>query len=142
DRRRGVPEQRHDRARPAHPAPAGMTTARVLYLTHRVPFPPDKGDRIRNYHLLRQLARRGEVWLGCLADEPVCPEALAELERLCNRVAVVPAGRTFRWLRAGYSLLTGGSLSEGAFSAPRLRRVVREWAAQTRFDKVVISASS
>jgi sugar transferase (PEP-CTERM/EpsH1 system associated) len=119
-----------------------MTTARVLYLTHRVPFPPDKGDRIRNFHVLRQLARRGRVWLGCLADEPVGADARAELDRLCERVAVVPAGRTFRWLRAGVGLLAGGSLSEGAFDAPRLRRTVREWAAETRFEAVVISASS
>jgi sugar transferase (PEP-CTERM/EpsH1 system associated) len=119
-----------------------MTTARVLYLTHRVPFPPDKGDRIRNYHLLRQLARRGEVWLGCLADEPAGPEAIAELDRLCNRVAVVPVSRRLRWLRAGVSLLGGGSLSEGAFDEPRLRAVVRQWAGEVRFHAVAISASS
>ena len=33
-------------------------TRRLLYLTHRVPFPPDKGDRIRTYHTLRFLAVR------------------------------------------------------------------------------------
>jgi sugar transferase (PEP-CTERM/EpsH1 system associated) len=119
-----------------------MTTARLLYLTHRVPFPPDKGDRIRNYHLLRQLARRGRVWLGCLADEPAGPETLAELDRLCERVAVAPLSGMRRWLRAGVSLLTGGSLSEGAFSEPRLRAAVRGWVAEARFDVVVISASS
>src|SRR5207302_8225041 len=70
---------------------------RVLYLTHRVPFPPDKGDRIRNYHLLRQMAKRGRVWLGCLADEPVTAETTAELRRLCERVAVVPVSGKRRW---------------------------------------------
>src|SRR5205823_14371293 len=88
----------------------------VLYLTHRVPYPPDKGDRIRNFHLLRQLARRGRVWLGCLADEPVAPGAVAELERVCERVAVVPLGRRVRWVRVGLSLLAGRSLSAGAFA--------------------------
>lgn len=119
-----------------------MSEPRVLYLTHRVPFPPDKGDRIRNYHLLRQLARRGRVWLGCLADEPVGAEVHAELERLCERVALVPVSPRRRWVRAGVSLLTGRSLSEGAFDEPRLRRVLRGWAAEVRFDAVVVSASS
>jgi sugar transferase (PEP-CTERM/EpsH1 system associated) len=113
----------------------------VLYLTHRVPFPPDKGDRIRNYHLLRQLSARGEVWLGCLADEPVPPETTNELARLCARVAVVPVSR-LRWAKAGFSVLTGRSLSEGLFATAGLRRVIREWTGQTRFGAAVVSASS
>src|SRR5262245_6862992 len=118
-----------------------MTVDRVLYLTHRVPFPPDKGDRIRNYHLLRQLARRGKVWLGCLADEPVPAETAAELNRLCERVAIVPVSR-LRWAKAALSLLTGGSLSEGLFATSGLRRVIREWTSQRPFRTAVVSASS
>ena len=114
----------------------------VLYLTHRVPFPPDKGDRIRNYHLLRQMAARGRVWLGCLADEPVAPETVTELERLCERVAFVPLNRQRRWLRACGRLLGGGSISEGAFAEPQLHRVIEQWAAEQPFQAAVVSASS
>src|SRR4051794_28604050 len=119
-----------------------MTNARVLYLTHRVPFPPDKGDRIRNYHLLRQMAARGRVWLGCLADEPLGAGGEDELRRPWERVAVVQVGRLSRWVRGGWSLLTGRSLSEGAFASGGLRRVIRAWTAETRFAAAVVSASS
>ena len=27
--------------------------ARILYLVHRLPYPPNKGDKVRSYHLLR-----------------------------------------------------------------------------------------
>lgn len=113
----------------------------VLYLTHRVPFPPDKGDRIRNYHVLRQLARRGPVWLACLADEPVTPEVDAELKRLCERVAIVPVTGG-RWWRAGWSVLRGRSVSEGAFAESGLHRVIAEWRRESHFTAAVISASS
>ena len=115
--------------------------SRVLYLTHRVPFPPDKGDRIRNFHLLRQMARRAKVWLACLADEPVTPDVTAELNRHCERVAVAPVTRG-RWARALWSVLAGRSISEGAFAEPQMRRAIREWASETRFDAAVASASS
>jgi sugar transferase (PEP-CTERM/EpsH1 system associated) len=115
---------------------------RVLYLTHRVPYPPDKGDRIRNYHLLRGLAGRGRVWLGCLSDEPVSADARAELDRLCERVAIVPASGKRRWLRAGRSVLVGRSISEGAFAEPALFDVVRTWATEAGFSAAAISASS
>lgn len=112
----------------------------ILYVTHRVPYPPDKGDRIRNYHVLRFLAQRARVHLACLADEPVPPEALAALQPLCDRFAIVP--NQARWLRAGLALAAGGSASVGAFSSPGLRRVLRDWAASTRFDATLTSASS
>lgn len=126
----------------AVPAVASSSPPRVLYLTHRVPYPPDKGDRIRNYHVLRQLAARGRVWLGCLADEPVTAETRDELGRLAERVTIVPVGRRSRWLKAFGSLATGRSISEGLFSSVTLRRVVRAWAAEVRFDAAVVSASS
>lgn len=128
--------------RPTVGPPPGDRASRVLYLTHRVPFPPDKGDRIRNFHLLRQLAGRGKVWLGCLADEPVTPETTAALCKLCEQVAVVPVCGKARWVRAGWSVCRGGSLSEGAFAEPELRRLLRVWAAETTFDAAVVSASS
>ncbi|QEG26635.1 hypothetical protein GobsT_13780 [Gemmata obscuriglobus] len=115
---------------------------RVLYLTHRVPYPPDKGDRIRTYHLLRQMAARGRVWLGCLADEAVPPETLAALNGLCERVAVVPVGARTRWLRAGLSLATGASLSEGLFRSHQLARTLSAWAAETVFAAAVASSSA
>lgn len=114
----------------------------ILYLTHRAPYPPDKGDRIRNYHLLRTLAKHGRVWLGSLTDEPVAPGTLAALNALCERVALVPNSRLGRWLQAGASLMAGRSLSEGLFVEDQLRRILRSWRDATRIQAVVVSASS
>ena len=119
----------------------GAERPHVLYLAHRVPYPPDKGDRIRTFNTLRWLAGRVRVHLACLDDDGTGPAARPALEEICERVAVVPVGRS-RWLRAGGSLLTGGTVSEGAFSSPALRRVVREWASGTRFRRAMASASS
>jgi sugar transferase (PEP-CTERM/EpsH1 system associated) len=114
----------------------------VLYLVHRLPYPPDKGDRIRAYHLLKYLSGRAAVHLACLADEPVDESAVAALRRCCARVAVVRLGRGSRWLRALASLAGGRTVTEGAFDEPALRDVVRSWAAETRFEAALASASS
>jgi len=60
---------------------------------HRVPYPPDKGDRIRAFHVLKWLSQRAAVHLACLADEPVTEEVIAGLEPFCERLAVVPVGK-------------------------------------------------
>jgi sugar transferase (PEP-CTERM/EpsH1 system associated) len=114
----------------------------VLCLAHRLPYPPDKGDRIRTFHLLQFLAGRARVHLACLADEPVGAEEMAGLERYCERVAIVPVGRWGRRARALASLARGGTATEGAFDVPQLRAVVRRWACETNFHAALGTASS
>lgn len=42
----------------------------VLFLTQRLPHPPDKREKIRAHHLLHRLARRHRIHLGCFVDDP------------------------------------------------------------------------
>ena len=114
----------------------------LLYLTQRVPYPPDKGDRIRCFHLLEYLRTRARVHLACLADEPVPPETVAALERRCHRVEILPIGGTLRWGRGLWSLLRGRTVSEGIFSMPALRATVDRWSREVRFHAAAASASS
>lgn len=114
---------------------------RILYLVHRVPYPPNRGDRIRSYHLLRFLAEHAEVDLACLADEAVEPAQTAELSRLCGRVAIERLGPS-RWWRAARTLACGRSASEGLFDSPRLARTVTGWARQARYDRAIAFCSS
>ena len=113
----------------------------VLFLAHRVPYPPDKGDRIRTYHLLRHLARRATVHLAALADEPVTEATKAALHTLCARVAVVHRGRWAPWIRAMGAALGGRTITTSVFYSPALARVIRRWAAQTPFHASLASSS-
>jgi sugar transferase (PEP-CTERM/EpsH1 system associated) len=115
---------------------------RILYLVHRVPYPPNRGDRIRSYHLLAYLAARAQVYLATLADEPVSPETHETLQRLCARVAVLPVGPRSRWFGALCSFAAGRSMTEGLFHSSALWRTIEEWASSTRFDAVVVFCSS
>jgi sugar transferase (PEP-CTERM/EpsH1 system associated) len=117
-----------------------MPIPRLAYLTHRVPYPPDKGDRIRNYHVLRELAKHARVWLAAVADEPVTDEQKTRLGELCERVEFIPGGR--RWVRGGLSLLAGRSISEGLFREPALDRLLTGWLKETDFAASLVSASS
>jgi sugar transferase (PEP-CTERM/EpsH1 system associated) len=114
----------------------------LLYVVHRVPYPPDKGDRIRSFHILRFLARRANVSLACLADEPVPEGTITALRRHCRQLAVVPLGRWSRWLRGLGAFVRGRTISEGVFQAPALTSVLRCWTRETSFDVSLASASS
>lgn len=116
--------------------------SQILYLTHRVPFPPNRGDRIRSFHTLRFLAQRCDVHLACLADEPVSDEVRAELESRCRRLAVAQLPRKTRWLRALGSVALGRTATEGLFASRFLQRELQRWCADTQFDAVLVYCSS
>ncbi len=113
----------------------------ILFLAHRVPYPPDKGDRIRSFHLLKHLARRARVYLACLSDEAAAGETVAVLRGYCERVAVVRQGPS-RWPRAAAGFALGRTVSEGAFASPELRRTVADWARQARPHVALASSSA
>jgi sugar transferase (PEP-CTERM/EpsH1 system associated) len=113
---------------------------RVLYLCHRVPYPPDKGEKIRAFHQIRALAGRHKVSLLALCDGPV-PD-LAPLEAMCERVEVFPLSRPASYLRAGLGLLRPRPLSLSFFESKEMAERVRELARREHFDVAVVYCSS
>ena len=56
----------------------------LLYLSHRIPFPPDKGDKIRSYNLLRRLAAEWTVHLGTFVDSAEDWQFTKDLDAICG----------------------------------------------------------
>ena len=69
--------------------------AEILFLAHRIPYPPTKGDKIRAYHFLAHLARRHVVHLGCFVDDPDDWRHADHLRSLCAEChfAALPRAR-------------------------------------------------
>ena len=61
----------------------------LLYLGHRLPYPPNKGDKIRSYHLLRYLSRHYKVFLGTFADIEGDAAHVSALREHCAEVKVI-----------------------------------------------------
>lgn len=108
---------------------------RILYLAHRVPFPPNKGDKIRSYHHVRHLARSHELHVLAFVDEPA--EAYAGWELLqgeCASFQIIPLAKKAALARGVWSWARGRSLSEGYYGAPAMHRAVARLTAMHRFD--------
>jgi sugar transferase (PEP-CTERM/EpsH1 system associated) len=119
-----------------------MSRLNLLYVVHRLPYPPDKGDRIRAWNLLKFLSQHANVYLACIADEPVDETALAALQLHCKKVAVVRLSGWARRSGALLSLARGRTASEGAFGSAALSRTIAQWATKIPFEVALASASS
>ena len=113
---------------------------RILYLCHRVPYPPDKGEKIRAFHQIRALASRHKVTLLSLADGPL--PNLAPLEAMCERVEVFPVNRSAGYLRAALGGLRPRPFSLSFFQSKELANRVRELARREHFDVTVVYCSA
>lgn len=89
---------------------------RLLFLCHRMPYPPDKGDKIRAWHMLDRLAEDWDIDLGCLVDDPADLRHLPVLQARCASVMACPTGsRRQAMLRAVLRCRPGQPLSLGWF---------------------------
>jgi polysaccharide biosynthesis protein PslH len=77
--------------------------ARVLYLTQVLPFPLNTGARVRQYYVLRHLARAHEVTLVAFVRSDDRPEHIAHLKTICHAVHTVPLARS-HWQNARAAL--------------------------------------
>ena len=96
----------------------------LLFLPHRIPYPPNKGDKIRAYHMLRYLQRHFRVHLGTFID---CAEDLRYAEHMAAGCASSCFIRLHpRWARLSSlrGLVTDEPLSLPYFRNARLQRWV------------------
>ena len=92
--------------------------ADILFLAHRIPYPPNKGDKIRSWHILEHLARRHRVHLGCFVDDPQDMEHIPFLKTVCAETFFKPISPRCAKLASLSGLFTGAPLSV-AFYADR-----------------------
>src|ERR1035437_6552719 len=79
---------------------------RVLFLTHRLPYAPDRGDRIRAYHILRVLAGAADVDLVSLVHDEAEADHTDDLRGICGSVTLARISALRRYPAAMQALLT------------------------------------
>ncbi len=116
----------------------------VLFLSQRVPHPPDRGDRITTYHFLRHFRERGDrIRVGCLCEDDRDLESAAELATMVEAVSA-PRMRhqTVQKLASLRGLLTGQALTLPYFANRELRAAVDAWVQEDPPDLIYVYSSS
>lgn len=96
----------------------------LLLLVHRIPFPPDKGDKIRSFRILEYLAKDYDVHLGCFIDDPDDWQHVETLEQYCVDVKAIGINRRLATLRSARGFLTGLPLSVPFYASKAMQRWV------------------
>jgi len=109
----------------------------TLFLCHRLPFPPNRGDKIRSHHLLRALANLGPVHVGTFADDE--DDAVHQLDLALLAMSHHVAARTRPLPLAGLAALRSGlPVSLTAFEDEGLRNYVERTLGAFPVDTIVV----
>jgi sugar transferase (PEP-CTERM/EpsH1 system associated) len=83
----------------------------LLFLAHRIPYPPNKGDKIRSYHFLKYLTSKYKVHLGTFIDDPNDWKYTGKLDALCAETCYLGLNPLQAKIKSLQGLLTGEALS-------------------------------
>ena len=108
--------------------------ATILMLTHRIPYPPDKGDKIRSWNLVTHLAARHRLYLGYFVDDPADHQHEAVLKSICASAHGVPIDPKRARILSASGFLDGAPLSVAYYRSVAMRRWVDGVLADARPD--------
>jgi len=115
---------------------------RILYLCHRIPYPPDKGEKIRAFHQLRAMAARHEVDVFTLADDAGDLAHRDALAAHCHGLTIARVRPKLARLRSLPYLFTRTPLTVPYFYSAELEAQVRKAVALRSYDRIFVYCSA
>jgi len=114
---------------------------KILYLSHRIPYPPNKGDKIRSFNEIKYLSQRHEIHLACLADDPRDLKYENDLKHFCKSTNVVLIKSKTAKLKSGFYLFSKKPLSVPYFYSKKLQRTIDHLLMTIDFDVIFCFSS-
>ncbi len=114
----------------------------LLLLVHRIPYPPNKGDKIRSFHLLKALSERYQVHLGCFYDDDFDRQYISTLAQWCETVCCLKLSKWRAMLTGLTGFLSGRAITLPYYYQSAMAAWVKQ--TQTRYDikKVLVYSSA
>ena len=114
----------------------------LLYLAHRLPYPPNKGDKVRSFNLLRHLSKRYRVHLGCFVDYAEDMQHVPALAQWCASSHIERIHPTWSKVMSLRGILTGEALSLPYYRSHSMQRWVDLIVAQEGISRAVVFSSA
>jgi polysaccharide biosynthesis protein PslH len=114
----------------------------LLFLSHRLPFPPNKGDKIRSHALFTHLAARHTVHLGCFIDDVEDFAYTNTVSAMAGSCKFIPLTKTRKLLRSALALLNNSSISAEVYQDAEMQQWVDTILQKEAIDCAVVFSSS
>ena len=114
----------------------------LLFLVHRIPFPPNKGDKIRSYHLFKHLAQKYTVHLGTFIDDQNDLQYVETVKQWCGESHFEWLNPTRAKLGSVTALLRNRPLSLDYYRSAEMQAWVDSTIKKQAITKIVVFSSA
>lgn len=114
----------------------------LLYLCHRIPYPPNKGDKIRTFNILKFLSNYYSIHLGAFVDDPHDFQHEDVVAEYCASYCLVPLNPRFAKLKSLTGFFRGSPLSLPYYESKRMRNWVNSILAEERPCAALVTCST
>ena len=114
----------------------------LLYLVHRLPYPPNKGDKVRSFHLLKHLAAKHRIFLGTFIDDPQDEAYVEKLTEFCAGMHIVRLTPRTAKIRSLSGLFRNEALTLPYYRNSGLQSWVDNTLRAERIDAAIVFSSA
>jgi sugar transferase (PEP-CTERM/EpsH1 system associated) len=114
----------------------------LLFLAHRIPFPPNKGDKIRSFHILQHLSKSYRVHLGTFVDDPYDWRYEQDIRRYCDQLCILPLVPLRSKLNSVKGFFTNSALSLPYYYDARMKAWVDSLIGERSIKNVMVFSSA
>jgi len=115
---------------------------KLLLLVHRIPYPPNKGDKIRSYHLLKHLVQRYQVYLGTFVDDADDWQHVPRITAMCADAYFAKLNTSYARTRSLGALLANRTLSLDYYRDNGLHAWVEAVMQHQKIDRILVFSSA
>lgn len=109
---------------------------RILYLSLRCPYPPQRGDRIRSFHFLKQLSKRHDITLVFFAESDDDIAAVEHLKPYCERIEWVRFRSLYAKINTALHCFSRLPLQVHYWYSPQMQRKINQLLREEEFELV------
>jgi len=109
---------------------------KILFITPRIPYPPIKGDSLRSYYFIRELAKNHAVDLVTFYEQETELAGAEELKKLCGSIRLVPLKKISSYLNVLMNVFSGDPLQVSYYASREMRSLLTGIDAAGEYDVI------
>ncbi|MCX6180536.1 MAG: glycosyltransferase [Bacteroidetes bacterium] len=111
---------------------------KTLIILSRIPYPLEKGDKLRAYHFIKELSKWEEIHLVAISDEPAQQSSINELKKYCKEIHVFPVSKWSIAVNMLKSFIMGLPFQSGYFYNSKVAKEISALIEKTKPDHIFL----